>query len=407
MKDMPTPNAAAEGSDADQDINLMDMLTALGEEKWRVLLMTLLAGLIGLAVALIIKPTFTAKTTLLPPQQSGSSSGLSATLGALAAGLGGGGIKTPEDLYVALLRADTVSNNLIAQFKLTERYETENMVDTRKRLVNAVRIVGDKKSSIITIEVDDDDPVFAAQLANAYSVELRKLLTRVAVSEAQQRRLYFQLQMDKAKADLTKAELDVKQAQDKSGLLSLDSNTQAAIAAAAQIRGQIVAREVQLQATRPYAGPENPDLKRLLSELTSLRNQLNKMESGNDALKDDNPADRKILSDALASVRSYRELKFQESIYAAMLQQLTIASADEAKEAPLVQQIDIALPPDKKSKPAKSFIVLVSTVAGGFLGLLWAFIRRTSGKTQRDSASAVQWAAMRQAWSLRKAVPRT
>lgn len=385
----------------ESEISLLEILTAIGEEKKTIGLFVLVGTALGLAIALLLTPVYTAKTTLLPPQQNqGGSSAMLASLGALAATAGvAGPLKTPEELYVGLLKTDSIANALIERFKLKERYEKSTLDETRRELTLNTQINADRKSTLISVTVDDWDPVFSAQLANAYAEELRRLMTRIAVTEAQQRRLFFEQQMEKAKTDFIRAELAVKQAQDKSGLISLDAQTQSTIGAAAQVRGQIVAREVQLQATRPFAGPENPELKRLLSELASLRTQLAKIEGGGA----DVPARAgKDSAESLGNVRIFRELKYQEAIYTAMLQQFQLAKADEAREAPLVQQVDIGLPPDRKSKPKRAVIVLAALFFGLVLGLMVAFWRRVALRARQDPSSVGEWLALTSAWSLRR-----
>ncbi|MBX3657257.1 MAG: hypothetical protein KF740_02355 [Ramlibacter sp.] len=389
-----------QAASAESEFGLIDVVTAFGEDKALVAGLAVLATVVGLAVSLMLTPVFTARTTLLPPQQGqGGASAALASLGALAATTGlGAAFKNSEELYVGLLKTDSVANAVIKRFKLQDRYEQKTLVNTRKELADNVRVSADRKSTLISIEADDKDPDFAAQLANAYAEELRTLMGRIAVTEAQQRRTFFEGQMGKAKDEFIKAELAVKQAQEAGGLFSVDAQTQTMIGAAAQIRAQIVAREVQLQAMRAYAGPENAELRRLLAELASLRTQLTKMEGG--------PVDGAVKSvdsrDALGNVRLYRELKYQEAIYTAMLQQFQLAKADEARDAPLVQQIDVAIPPDRKSKPSRTLIVLGAALFGLSLGLALAFVRRVARKAANDPATADQWRALRAAWSVRR-----
>lgn len=381
------------------EFTLVDLLTAVGEEKTLIAGITVLAGAVGLAVALLLPVVYTARTTLLPPQQNqGASAGMAASLGALAATTGiAAAFKTPEELYVGLLKTDSVANALINRFKLKERYDEKTLVNTRRELAQNVRIAADRKSTLISVEADDTDAAFAAQLANAYAEELRTLMGRIAVTEAQQRRTFFEQQMTKAKDELAKAELAVRQAQDQGGLVSVDAQTQTLIGAAAQIRGQIVAREVQLQALRPYAGPENPELRRLMSELSSLQAQLSKMEGGSSAQR----GGKSDAQTALANVRLYRELKYQEAIYSAMLQQFQLAKTDEARDAPLLQQVDVATAPDRKSKPRRAFIVLGCAAAGLLAGLLLAFVRRSVRQMRDDPATTGRWAALSSAWGMR------
>lgn len=392
MEDTKNPEVLKDQS----EIDLVDILITVGEEKYLIAGISFVITLIGLIVSLLTTPIFTASTLLLPPQQNMSaSSAISASMGALA-GLGGLS-STPGEMYVQLIKSESVERAIEVRFKLQDRYELEKNDDVLKVLGKRVRAMVDRKSGLLSLDADDEEPQFAADLANAYVDEAQKLLSRIAVTEAQQRRVYFERQMVETKDSLAKAEFAVKKSQDSGGLVSVDSQTQALISAAAQLRGQLVVKEVQLQAMRLNAGPENPDLLRVLAELQSLRSQLGRMESGTEA----RPSSAKEVVEGLQNVRLFRELKYQEAVYAAMLQQFHIAKADEAKDAPLLQQVDVAKPPQRKSKPSRALIVVGFALAGLFLGFLVAFGRRFVRRAKADAASAVQFSRLKQAWGMR------
>ena len=87
---------------------------------------------------------------------------------------------------------------LIDRFKLQERYETKFKSDTRLALTASTR-ASSGKDGLITVEIDDKEPEFAAELANAHVDELQKLLARLAVTEAQQRRAFVKSSLIKSK----------------------------------------------------------------------------------------------------------------------------------------------------------------------------------------------------------------
>lgn len=391
---------------AGDEIDLTGLLTSLGNNKRYLVICTLLGFAISVTAALLLPKVFTAKTTILPPQQ-GASASLAASLGALGALAGSaGGLKSTDDLYASLLKSHSVTNEIIKAFNLQNIYKTETITATRKALDESTRVSADKKSGLITIEIDQKEPELAAKIANTYVDELRKLLTRVSVTEAQQRQAYYKQQAEQAKLALTAAEQAVKQAKDQSGILSLDAQAQASIGAAAQLRAQLVAKEVQLRAMRAYAGPENTEYKRLASEIVSIRSELAKIEGESDQLGEQDPrgASKQTSQEnpAMTTVRLLRELKFAEAVYSAMLQQYTIASADVSKEAPLVQQIDAAVPPELKSKPKRALIVALGTMAGLFVGVIFAFLRSSVQAARRDPQSAEKMRALKAAWSFRR-----
>jgi capsule polysaccharide export protein KpsE/RkpR len=388
-------------------VSLVDLLTWLGEGKRVIAWITGAAAAAALAGSFLVTPIFTARTTLLPPgsQQQGSSAAALAALGALGGLAGGLAAKTPDELYVALLKSESLLRELDKRFDLRARYGVQTFEALRKTMPTIVRVAADKKSGLISLDVDDEDPKFAAELANAYVQEVTKLLGRLAVSEAQLRRVFFEQQLKETKDNLVKAEQDMQRVQEKSGVIVLDKQAEALIGGAAQIRAQIAEREVQLRVLRNSATEQNPDVQRLISEIRALRSELARMEStqgGAPGSAVDLPVGR-IPEAAIEYIRARRELKLQETILESMLRQYEVAKLDEAKEGPVLQQVDVAQPPDYKSKPSRAMIVL----AGTFLALLassaWVIVRGFARATaSTDPSHSAAWQAMRQAWRIRR-----
>ena len=398
---------AYDTEDMGPSVSLVDLLTWLGEAKVQIMAWTLSAALLALGYAMWLPPQFTARTTLLPPasQQSGGASAALAALGALGGLSGGLGAKTPDELFVALLKSDTLMRALDARFDLKGRYEIETYETLRKAMPDKVRVSSDRKSGVISVEVDDKEPKFAADLANAHASEVTKLLGRLAVSEAQLRRVFFEQQLKDTKENLIKAELGLRSVQEKSGVIVLDKQAEALIGSVAQLRAMIAEREVQLKVLRTSATVENPDVRRLNSELAAMRSELSRMESSRASPNGsavDIPVGR-IPEAAIDYVRARRELKLQETLLESMVRQFEIAKLDEAKEGPVLQQVDVALPPDRKSKPARALIVLAASMSALLLSMMVVVWRRYSAMVrEQDSQHAAAWQAMTRAWRWRR-----
>jgi capsule polysaccharide export protein KpsE/RkpR len=403
-----TQDAAPQDEGSGPQVGLVDLLTWLGQGKRTVAWTTAAAMVAALALALLLPPVYTARTSLLPPgsqQQSGSAAALAA-LGALG-GLAGGGLgaKTPDELYVALLKSDSVVHALDDRFKLKDHYDAKTFEALRKTMPKYVRVSSDKKSGVISVEVDDEAPQFAADLANAHSTELMKVLSRLAVSEAQQRRVFYEQQLKDTKENLIKAEQALRSVQEKSGVIVLDKQAEALIGGAAQIRALIAEREVQLKVLRTGATEQNPDVMRLSSELRALRGELARMESsqgGSPGSAVDMPVG-KIPEAAIDYVRARRELKLQETLLEGILRQYELAKLDEAKEGPGLQQVDKALPPDYKSKPSRALIVLAGLLLGLLGSSVWVIARRYSALArEQDPARAEAWQNLKRSWRMRR-----
>jgi uncharacterized protein involved in exopolysaccharide biosynthesis len=310
------------------------------------------------------------------------------------AGLAGAaaGIKSPDEMYIAFMQSESMQNALIEKFDLKNRYEAKTMVDTRKELKDKVKVIADKKAGLITIEADDKDPEFAAKLANAHVDELRTLLGRLAVTDAQQRRKYYEQQIAKTQDDLANAESDFRAAKEKSGMQVTAVIAETGVKASAELRGQIAAREVQMQAMSRFATAQNPDMQRIGSELAAMRAQLGKIEQGSGDGEKSSPTQQQ-------AVRAYRDIKAREAMMNVLVAQYESARVDEAKEGPLVQQVDIASAPERKAKPKRALMVAGATFAGLFFGVLVAFVRRALRKATADPASAGQFAQLKAAWA--------
>ncbi|ABD68968.1 lipopolysaccharide biosynthesis [Rhodoferax ferrireducens T118] len=380
-----TPNI--ETVEEDDEISLLDLLQVVADNLRLLVLAPLTAGLLALGISFAIAPTFTATTKFMPPQQQQSAAAsMLSSLGALG-GLAGAatGLKNPADQYVAFLKSRSVQDVLIDRFKLMERYESKLKTDARTTLEGVSKIASGK-DGLITIDVDDKDPAFAAQLANAYVEELGRLLDRLAVTEAQQRRVFFEKQLTNAKDNLIKAE----QALGASGVnSSVLKSTGAAVEAVARLRAQITGQEVKLASMRGYLTESAPDFKQAQTELSALRGQLARAEQSE-------PATDSASSDYIAK---FRDFKYYETLFELFAKQYEMARIDESREGAVIQVLDAAQPPERKSKPKKALIALMTTLAVGFALLLFVFIRQALRGAAQTPESAEKIGRLRRSWA--------
>jgi tyrosine-protein kinase Etk/Wzc len=354
------------------EISLLDVYVLLRRNQRLLLRVTGLCGVIALAIALLWPPSYTATTSLLPPQQSSSFSSTLLSqlggLGSLAGAAGLPGLKNPADLYVGLLKSDTVEDAMIERYELQREYREKRLSDTRKALQKHVTIDGSAKDGLIRISVEDHSADRAAELANGYIVQYRKLSQSLAIGEAGQRRLFLEQQLESTKNNLAKAEEDLKRTEQSTGMLQLDTQARALIESAGSLRAQVAAKEVQIQSMRTYAGEGNVDLQEAQQQLTGLRSQLAKL--GGTEVDGDNELmlpKGKIPQAGLEYVRKLRDVKYNETIFEILARQYEAAKLDEAKEGAIVQVVDVAHPPDRKSGPSRTLIVL-GGLALGFIG---------------------------------------
>lgn len=392
-------NETAPAGIDDDEISLLDLLQTVAENLRLLILGPLVVGLTALGVSFTIPPTFTAKTSFLPPQQQNSAAAtMLSSLGALG-GLAGAaaGIKNPADQYVAFMKSKQLLDALIDEFDLMNRYDAKYRTSARAALMGSSRIASGK-DGIITVEVDGTDPQLAADMANAYVAQLEALMSRLAVTEAQQRRQFFELQLEASKQKLTQAEIALSQTGVSSDVLKSAPAT--AIAGVAELQAQITAQEVRLGAMRGYLAETAPEFKQALTALASLRAQLAKQSQG---VRPTTPrADGSSGGAQDDYIARYRDFKYQETLFELFARQFEMAKLDESREGATIQVIDAATPPELKSKPKNALIAILATLATGFLLLLWVFVRQALKNAAQDTEFAQKLAGIRAA--LRRAV---
>jgi uncharacterized protein involved in exopolysaccharide biosynthesis len=385
------------GTQDDDEISLLDLLQTIVDNLRLLVLGPLAVGVTALGISFLIAPTYTAKTQFLPPQQQQSAAAsMLASLGSLG-GLAGavGGIKNPADQFIAYMKSVTLQDSLIDRFKLLERYEAKTKTEARLALTGSVRVASGK-DGLMSVEVDDKDPQFAADLANAHVDELAKLLSKLATTEAQQRRLFFEKQLTLAKDKLIQSEIALK-ATGVSGSV-LKSNPVSAVAAVAGLQASVTAQEVKLGAMRGYLAESAPDFKLAMSELSNLRAQLAKQEK-------DTPATGGKATTEGDYITKYREFKYHETLFELFTKQFELAKVDEAREGAVIQVLDAAQAPERKAKPKKAMIAIIATLASGFALLLFVFVRQALANAGQDSESAKKMAQLKNSW--RRALGRT
>lgn len=360
-----------------QQANWLDVLIILAQRLRFVLSFTFGVAILTVIIVFLVPNKYTATTIILPPNQSSSmSSALLGQLGASSslASLAGAslGIKNSDEMYVSLFRSRTVEDALIQQFGLMARYRKKTMIDTRTAFEHRSTVILGVRDGLIRITVTDRDPKFAAQLANAYVEEFRKNSDHLAITEASQRRVFFQQQLLEANTNLAAAEEALKSTEQSTGVLQIDSQARSLIELAATLRGQIAAKEVQLEGMRSYATEDNPQMVVAEQQLDALKAQLAKLSGTEENASSDIIMPKgNIPQSGIEYLNKLRDVRYYETIEELIARQFEMAKLDEAREGAIVQVVDVAVPPDKKSSPHRALIVVLAVILGFFAACAW------------------------------------
>ncbi|MEO5935714.1 MAG: Wzz/FepE/Etk N-terminal domain-containing protein, partial [Terriglobales bacterium] len=272
IKELDTP-----ALDSAEFTDMLDLLLILSTQK-RVIIITIVTITLGAVLTSFLLPNaYTGNVKLLPPQQP-ASTGMLGQLGLLS-GLSPRdlGLKTPQDVYLEMLRSRSLLDAIITQHKLQEVYDKRFLSDARDKLADKTDITSSREGAI-SISVEDKDPIRAAAIANSYAEELKKLSQNLSSSEAGERKQFFERQLRTASEDLRNAEMQMKSTQEKSGMIHLDSETRAVIEGIARLQAQISAQEIYLQSMGTSRTEQNPEMVRGEEQLRALRGQLAKLQ---------------------------------------------------------------------------------------------------------------------------------
>jgi len=351
-------------------ITLQELISLFMKKKRLVFYGTLIFTLISLALSLILPPVYQAETKFYPPTQNGMSaagqilsqfSGASPILGGFL------NMNSPAEIYIELLQSRPVMEKVIEEFDLMKRYGTTYRVDARKKLKKKMTVSLDKKSNVITLSLKDRDPKIAAEMANFFIDELRNFSKGFALSDASQRRIFFEEQLAGAKEQLKRSEDKMSGFQKRTGALNLEDQSKVVIQAIGDLKAQIAEKEVQLKVMEMYTTPRNPDFKKLKETLNGLKAELRSLETEKNSSSDPFLPVSGMPDLGTEYGRNLRDLKFAEAVYELMLKQYETAKIEEAKEPLLIQVIEKAIPPEKRTFPKRASMTLIGAFVGFFL----------------------------------------
>ena len=357
--------------DEGTSLDLVSLIFLLIRYWRRIALFTGVALLLGTVVAFILKPTYTATALILPPQQEQSSA--SSLLGSLmllgGSGGAGGLLKSPGEMYVGILKSNAIADELIKKFNLEKIYKTKTLDETRIELEKHAEFES-KKDGLIHISVKDHSPKRASDLANGFIDALYRMNSTLALTDAAQRRLFFQKEVDEERQALNKAEDALAATQTKTGMIQLTGQADLLLSTMAEIQARITLDQVTLEGLLTSATNENPDVLRLKREIAGLRTQLNKLQHSQRKLT---PGDTQVPASRIPEIaveytRRLRDVKYHETLFDLLSKQYEAARIDEAKSAPLIQVVDQATPPEKRSGPPRVLIILGAGIFGFLLG---------------------------------------
>jgi len=350
---------------------LLDYLLVIAKYKKMIFFTTCGVAILAVLVTLLMPNIYTAKAMLIPSDDdSGSMGALMSQLGGLT-GTGGVSIstKTTGNLYVTMLKSETIKDPIIDRFKLIDLYEAKYRDDIYRELDKITVITLGKKDGVITIMVDDKDPKRAADMANAYVEELGKLAAGLSMTGAGKNRLFLEKRIAEARADLSRAEDSLKSFQSRNKAISVTDQAQATIAGVAQLRAQLAIKEVELGTLRRQYTDTSQEVKAARATVANLRAQIGGLE-GRGGGSSSIPSVGNMPQLGQEYVRLMREFKIQEAVVEMLTKQYEVSKLSEVKDVAPFQVLQKAKVPEKKSKPARKRLLSISVFSAFFVSCI-------------------------------------
>ena len=381
-----------------RDFTLIQVLTRFAYRKWQIAKITGIFCGLGLILVFVLPVRYTSTTKLMPPQQAPSAAALmtnqlsaAANASSLSALAGiGVGVKNPNDIYIGMLNSRVVADAIIDKFDLMKVYRSRDRTAARKDLALYTEITSEK-SSFIAVSVTDKNKQRAADIANEYTNQMRIITRDLAMTEAAQRRMFFEAQLNQTKDDLVGAEVAFQKVQQSKGLVQLDAQARVVIQQIAVLRGQVAAKEVELESLRSYSTDQNPQVQLAEQGLASLKEQVTRLEGrGRSGIASDLGLED-VPNAGMEYVRAERELIYRRTLYEMLLKQYDAAKLDEARNATIIQVVEPAIPSDRRSSPKRILLVVLITVCGLAFACVMVLAGWWKELSDAEPERSIQW----------------
>ncbi|MBL7074158.1 hypothetical protein ISS37_02820 [candidate division KSB1 bacterium] len=342
-----------------KEITLTDYWRVIWKRRKLIVITVLSISFISAGISLILPKWYKATAVIMPPVKE-TMPGLSSMISQLPfGGFGIGGVSEETDTYLAILKSRTVTESVIKKFNIIEKYEAKNMEEAVKSFrKNAHFMVEDEGT--ISIGVLDKDQELVPHIANFFMEELDRTNKRLATERARNNRLFIEKRVNETEEKLAEMEDRVREFQEKYSAIDIDTQTEEAIRAAADLKARIITLEVEIGVMEKSVSKSHPDLLRFKTELSELQKKFNSMRFGGEenSREDIFPPFSEIPEIGLKYVRLLRDVEIQSKLLEYLIPEYEQAKIQEAKDTPTVQVLDRAVKPEKKYKPKRSIIVL-------------------------------------------------
>lgn len=373
-----------------KQLDIIDLLSLIASRRRFIAVFVFATCLATGIVALVTEPSYTADVTLMPPEAA--QSGLLALLPAglpfgdmLGSTLGGMG--DASGVYLSILSSRWLRTSVADHFDLVHVYKIHKrkVYFIEDILLALDRHVGAEVTNegTLVIYVEDKSPERAAQMAEFMVSMLDSIYSSRIHDRASQKRMFLGERLGQVKVELAAAEDSLIAFQVQNKAVHIDAQAGAAIEAAAKAEALYQTASLEYDIGQKLLSPDHPQQRELKLRMGEIKRHAERLTNSRVSSLLIPLTQAPHL--ALEMARLMRNAKIQEAIFELLTQQFEQARIEEASTVPHVQVLDPALPPQKRSSPKRTKMVLIafaiSTTLAVFVVLLHnavASLRTTS-----------------------------
>ncbi|CAN5587538.1 Wzz/FepE/Etk N-terminal domain-containing protein [soil metagenome] len=355
-----------------------DLLVVLAH-RWKALAITMALGAVAAtAYGLLATEWYAATLTVVPSQRSQDIAAMS-----LAAKLPGlESFSTDVQRIQAVLASTSVADEVIARFELRARYGADHLEQARAALQTHCSVGVDRKSSVVSLTCEDPDPQHAMDMAKAFGEIGNKVFGRVSVSSAREERVFLEGQVAKARHDVDDSSRKLREFQEQHKVIDLPEQSKAVIGAMAQIKGEMVSKQIELSYLSGFSGRGESSVQQLQQQIASMAAKLQQLEAtqgvttGSGSANDPSffPNAMNVPQLRFELEQLMREQKIRETVFGLMTQRFEMARVDEARDTSSFQILDSPTLPTFRSRPHRRQMVMAGLAAGLALGAAWVLV---------------------------------
>jgi tyrosine-protein kinase Etk/Wzc len=270
------------------------------------------------------------------------------------------------DMILEILRSRTILDRLIKEFRIANRYgiPENSKTNLRNIILHSFNFIYTRNTGSLRLSFTDKDPYFARDIVNRTVELLNDWFIQNRGIAKEKTRKTLEEKLIEVKSDIDSLQARLKSLQQKYGVLNAEELSSSQAASLANLRSQLIMKEIEIKNYSTYSRIDDPRLEQLNAELQNLRDLINRSQTTIPDISQDSERSRNIADVAQEFTQLANELDIQQRIYNTLSPQYEAAKLSP-ESAPIFEVFELAEVPDVKTGPKRTKLIL-EVFAGSF-----------------------------------------